>query len=176
MDIKQQLRLNLDGMIGEKIHVLVNHDSEVSTALSNKIQLRYDGDPDEVIQKIEMGNTELSLPGSEFLSFRKSQQGLFGAKVVAKVGALDLGAIASKQEGQTASQTFVGQARRDSLTIKDWEYVKRTFYWIAHPLQLAVNPTADGAGILPIVRINLYLDDKDPATTSAAEHDWASRS
>jgi cell surface protein SprA len=77
LDMKQELSVNLDGTIGEKIHVLVNHDSEVDTDLSNRIKLRYDGDEDEVVQKIEMGNTDLSLPGSEFLSFRKSQQGLF---------------------------------------------------------------------------------------------------
>lgn len=168
LDIKQQLRLNLDGMIGEKIHVLVNHDSEVSTSFSNKIQLRYDGDEDEVIQKIEMGNTDLALPGAEFLSFRKSQQGLFGAKAIAKLGPMDFTVIASKQEGQTASQTFVGQARRDSVVIRDWEYVKRTYYWLAHPVQLAVSPAADGLGILPIRKIDLYLDDKDPRNDIAS--------
>lgn len=162
LDIKQQLRLNLDGTIGEKIHVLVNHDSEVSTSFDNKIQLRYDGDEDEVIQKVEMGNTDLSLPGSEFLSFRKSQQGLFGAKAIAKLGALDFTAIASKQEGQVASQTFVGQARRDSVIIRDWEFVKRTYYWVAPPLQLAQNPGGDGAGVLPVRQVDVFLDDKDP--------------
>ncbi|MFN8176458.1 MAG: cell surface protein SprA [bacterium] len=162
LDIKQQLKLNLDGTIGEKIHVLVNHDSEVATSFSNKIQLRYDGNEDDVVQKIEMGNTDLTLPGAEFLSFRKSQQGLFGAKAIAKLGPLDLTAIASKQEGQTATQTFVGQARRDSVVIRDWEYVKRTYYWIAHPVQLAIAPAADGLGILPVKNIEVYLDDKDP--------------
>jgi hypothetical protein len=162
LDIKQQLRLNLDGTIGEKIHVLVNHDSEVTTAFENKIQLRYDGDEDEVIQKIEMGNTDLSLPGSEFLSFRKSQQGLFGAKAIAKLGALDLTAIASKQEGQVATQTFVGQARRDSLVLRDWEFVKRTYYWVAPPIDLVVDAAPDSAGVLPLAAVEVFLDDKDP--------------
>ncbi|HET9886724.1 MAG TPA: hypothetical protein VFR10_04365, partial [bacterium] len=53
LDMKQQLRVNLDGTIGRKIHVLLNHDSEAQTELTNKIQLRYDGDEDEVVQKIE---------------------------------------------------------------------------------------------------------------------------
>lgn len=162
LDMRQQLRVNLDGTIGTKIHVLVNHDSEVDTDFENKIQLRYDGDDDEVVQKIEMGNTDLSLPGAEFLSFRKSQQGLFGAKAVAKMGPFDMTVIASKQEGKTASQTFVGQARRDSVIVKDWEYVKRTYYWVAHPLDLAISVADDGAGILPITEFELFLDDKRP--------------
>ncbi|MBZ0266584.1 cell surface protein SprA, partial [bacterium] len=162
LDMRQQLRVNLDGTIGTKIHVLVNHDSEVDTDFENKIQLRYDGDDDEVVQKIEMGNTDLSLPGAEFLSFRKSQQGLFGAKAVAKMGPLDLTVIASKQEGKTASQTFVGQARRDSVVVRDWEYVKRTYYWVSHPIDLATSIAADGSGILPITDFELFLDDKRP--------------
>jgi cell surface protein SprA len=108
LDMKQQLRVNLDGTVGEKIHVLVNHDSEVDTDFENKIRLRYDGEEDEVVQKIEMGNTDLVLPGAEFLSFRKSQQGLFGAKAEAKLGPMDFTVIASKQEGQTASQSSSG--------------------------------------------------------------------
>ncbi len=158
LDMNQHLRVNLDGTIGEKIHVLVNHDSEVDTDFENKIQLRYDGDEDEVVQKIEMGNTDLSLPGAEFLSFRKSQQGLFGAKALAKLGALDLTVIASKQEGETATQNFVGRARQDSLRIRDIDYVKRKYYWITPPESLALAPDST---ILPIGDFELFLDDKD---------------
>ncbi len=158
LDMRQQLRVNLDGTIGRKIHVLLNHDSEATTDLSNRIQLRYDGDEDEVVQKIEMGNTELSLPGADFLSFRKSQQGLFGAKAIGKFGPLDLTAIASKQEGQTARQSFVGQARSDSLVIRDVDFVKRKYYFIAPPESLAT----ETAGVLPVTNFELFLDDQNP--------------
>ena len=158
LDMKQELRVNLDGTIGRKIHVLLNHDSQAQTDLSNKIQLRYDGDEDEVVQKIEMGNTELALPGAEFLSFRKSQQGLFGAKALGKFGPLDIGMIASKQEGQTATQTFVGQARRDSVVIDDINYVKRKYYLLADPEILA----NDSLKPTPVRNFELFLDDKNP--------------
>lgn len=157
LDMKQQLRVNLDGTIGRKIHVLLNHDSEANTDLSNKIQLRYDGDEDEVVQKIEMGNTELALPGAEFLSFRKSQQGLFGAKAIGKFGPLDLTAIASKQEGKTARQSFVGQSRRDSVVVRDVDYVKRKYYWVKDPEALADSASSP----LPILTFELFLDDKN---------------
>ncbi len=157
LDMRQQLRVNLDGTIGRKIHVLLNHDSEAATDLSNKIQLRYDGDEDEVVQKIEMGNTELSLPGADFLSFRKSQQGLFGAKAIGKFGPLDVTAIASKQEGQTARQSFVGQARSDSVTIRDVDFVKRKYFFIQAPDAL----TDSTSGILPIGNLEVFLDDQN---------------
>ena len=113
-----------------------------------------------MVQKIEMGNTDLSLPGAEFLSFRKSQQGLFGAKAVAKVGALDLTVIASQQEGETATQTFVGQARQDSTSVQDWQYVKRKYYWVEHPA-LLTESEPDSVGVLPLRNFTLFLDDFD---------------
>jgi hypothetical protein len=103
-----------------------------------------------------MGNTELSLPGAEFLSFRKSQQGLFGAKAIGKFGPMDLTAIASKQEGQTARESFVGQSRRDSLVIRDADYSKRKYFFVADPAALADS----AAGLRPFQTFELFLDDK----------------
>jgi len=162
LDMRQQLRVNLDGTIGEKIHVLVNHDSEVSTQLENKIRLRYDGDEDEIIQKIEMGNTDLSLPGAEFLSFRKSQQGLFGAKTEAKVGNLDLTVIASKQEGETASQSFVGRAQQTAQSFWDTDFIRRRYFFVEDPRFLATAPRDASGRIYESVEI--YLDDRNKTT------------
>ncbi len=159
LDMKQRLRVNLDGTIGEKVHVLVNHDSEVQSALENRIKLRYDGREDEIVKSIEMGNTDLSITGAQFVSYRGTHQGLFGAKMLAQVGALDLSVIASKREGKSARSTFVGKAAKDSLTIYDIEYQKRKYY----ALRMSVDPHAyvfDSISDLP-VRVSIWVDDHD---------------
>jgi cell surface protein SprA len=94
LDMKQHLKIDLEGTVGEKIHVMVHHDSEIETPLENRIKLRYEGDDDEIVQSIEMGNTNLTLPGSQFVSYSGKQEGLFGAKMLAKLGALDVTAVA----------------------------------------------------------------------------------
>jgi hypothetical protein len=135
LDMKQQLKLDLNGTVGEKIHVTVHHDSDIDTPLENRIKLRYDGNEDEIVQKIEMGNTSLNLPGSRFVSYSGQQQGLFGAKMLAKLGGLDLTVIASKQEGRSAGASKTGGASKDSVTLYDMDYVRDKYFFMIDPYQ-----------------------------------------
>lgn len=154
LDMHQHLRMNVNGTIGEKIHVLVDHDSEVQTALENKIKLRYVGDEDEVIQSIEMGNTNLSLGGASFVGYSGQAQGLFGAKMVGQMAGLEFTAIASKQEGKTSRQTFVGKAKEEAQEIRDLDYEKRRFYTVRIPAGAVGRPQFD-----PIDSLSVWLDD-----------------
>ncbi len=153
LDMKQHLKIDLSGTVGEKIHVTVHHDSEIDTPLENRIKLMYQGYDDEIIQSIEMGNTNLNLPGSRFVSYSGMQQGLFGAKMVARLGALDLTLIASKQEGRTASHSFVGAGTRDSVEIADINFIKNKYFFVLDPYELQLDKTFS--------EIEVYLDDGD---------------
>jgi hypothetical protein len=151
LDMKQQLKIDLNGTVGEKIHVTVHHDSEIDTPLENRIKLHYDGDEDEIVQSIEMGNTNLSLPGSRFVSYSGQQQGLFGAKVLAKLGGLDLSLIASKQEGRTAGASFKGTATKDSVTISDMDYIRNKYFFMVDPYERTPGAV--------FTNVTVYLDD-----------------
>jgi Motility related/secretion protein len=128
LDMRQQLQINLDGQIGEKINVQVQHDSETSTPLANRIRLGYKGFEDEIIQKVEIGNTSLVLPGNQFVTFGGRQQGLFGAKVEGKAGKLDFSAVMSKQEGRTDRSTFIGSGSENKQVISDRGYEKNRIF------------------------------------------------
>jgi hypothetical protein len=151
LDMKQQLKIDLNGTVGEKIHVMVHHDSEIETPLENRIKLRYEGDPDEIVQRIEMGNTNLTLPGSRFVSYSGQQQGLFGAKMQAKLGALDLTLIASKQEGRTAGASFVGTRSKDSTTIADLNFFRNKYFFMIDPYERVQGRE--------FTNVKVYLDD-----------------
>jgi hypothetical protein len=178
LDMKQHLKIDLTGTVGEKINVMVHHDSEIDTPLENRIKLRYDGDEDEIVQKIEMGNTNLSLPGSRFVSYSGQQQGLFGAKMLAKLGAMDLTLIASKQEGRTAGASFVGTRSKDSTVVADLDFIRNKYFFMIDPYTRIPGKEFtdvkvyldDGngnnnldTGALPAVA---FLDPADPPDTS----------
>jgi hypothetical protein len=153
LDMKQHLRIDLNGTVGEKIHVMVHHDSEIDTPLENRIKLRYEGHDDEIVQSIEMGNTTLSIPGSEFVSYSGQQKGLFGAKLLAKMGPLDLTAIASKQEGRTAGASFEGAATRDSVVISDVSFLRNKYFFMVDPLLVDLQRS--------FAEVTVYMDDGD---------------
>jgi hypothetical protein len=122
LEMDQVLRVNVEGTVGEKIHVFVDHDSEREFQTKNQVRVQYQGDEDEIIQEIELGDTRLSLPGSRFISGTVPSQGLFGAKARGTLGNFDFTVVATKQENQLEKKSFQGQSSQDSLLIRDFNF------------------------------------------------------
>ena len=163
LDMQQNLTVNLEGTIGRKIHVYVDHRSGGDTfgaSKANQIRVHYDGDEDEIIQKIELGEVNLSLPGTEFVSYSGQHEGLFGAKMTGKVGKLDIVSVASKEEGKSAGASFTGTSESDSLVIKDISYKQNTFF----APDSAILKTAEA-----FLNLNVYLDDRDGSNDIGSE-------
>ncbi len=139
-DIKmeQETNLRLTGTIGEKIGVNLKYNSQMDEQLfdPNNINVKYTGDEDEVVKSIEAGNITLSLAGSRYISYSTSSQGLFGITSRFKYGNLDLSLIASKEEGQKNTQTYIGTSQADSTIFRSKDYASRTMYYIADPYEL----------------------------------------
>ncbi len=129
-EMKQELSVNMTGSIGDKIKVDVDQSSNVSTNLDNKVKLRYEGDEDDMIKTIDLGNTNLSLQGASL-----RQEGLFGIKTAAKMGNFDVTLIASKQDAKTETARFTPSGEKRAVKVTDIECIRRTYYFIAdHPI------------------------------------------
>ena len=133
LDMKQVSRYSIKGSIGTKITVEVDQNSERKTDLANTIKIRYKGEEDEILQTVEAGNTNLSLPNTQFVGYSQRVQGLFGIKATAKVGPLDLTAIVSQEKGSTESAAFTAGASQSTNTKRDYDYLQRTFFWLFTP-------------------------------------------
>ncbi len=136
--MQQESNLRLSGTIGEKITVNMKYNSNQDETLfdPNNVNLKYTGDEDEIVQSIEAGNIALSLSGSRYISYSTSSQGLFGVTAKMKVNALDLTLIASKEEGQKNTRTYIGQSQADSTIIYSKNYSARNFYFLEKPLDI----------------------------------------
>jgi len=99
LHMEQTSKFSITGTVGSKVTVKVDQDSQRDTELANRIEIRYKGEEDEIVQSVEMGNTNLSLPNTQFVGYSESVQGLFGIKATAKVGNLDITAITSPGKG-----------------------------------------------------------------------------
>ncbi|HKW50549.1 MAG TPA: cell surface protein SprA, partial [Candidatus Eisenbacteria bacterium] len=143
LEMKQELNVNLTGSIGDKIKVDVDQSSNVQTSVDNKVKLRYEGDENDMVRSVELGNTNLSVEGASF-----RQEGLFGIKTVMKMGNVDLTTIASKQEGKTETARFTPSGDNRKVQIRDLDYIHRTYFLMADQ-QLKITPGS----------IRLYKDD-----------------
>jgi cell surface protein SprA len=148
LQMEQKSRFKVTGTIGSKVSVEVDQDSQRDVDLANTIKLRYKGDEDEILQSIEAGNTNLSLPNAQFIGYSQSVQGLFGIKATAKIGNLDLTAITSQEKGSSEKTTFNAGAKGNEKKIKDYEYLANTYFW------LGVYHTSDDS----LISVDLYTD------------------
>ncbi|TMQ64819.1 MAG: cell surface protein SprA [Candidatus Eisenbacteria bacterium] len=143
LEMKQELNVNLTGSIGDKIKVDGDQSSNVQTSVDNKVKLRYEGDENDMVRSVELGNTNLSVEGASF-----RQEGLFGVKTVMKMGNVDLTTIASKQQGKTETARFTPSGDSKKVQIRDLDYIHRTYFLIADkPVKIAPGS------------IRLYKDD-----------------
>ncbi|MCD5383544.1 hypothetical protein LR066_02125 [candidate division WOR-3 bacterium] len=129
LEMEQQLRVNLQGTVGQKIHVFIDQDSKCDFDIKNTIRLEYRGDEDEVIREITAGNTDISLP-ARLIGGPRAQKGLFGIRLLGELGPIDFTAIASKQESEIRSESFVGGAQEDSVIIWNTEFIQDRFFYL----------------------------------------------
>ncbi|MBN2537121.1 hypothetical protein JXB37_02470 [candidate division WOR-3 bacterium] len=153
LKMEQQLAVRLDGTVGERTKVSIDHDSERQEG-KNKIKLSYTGTEDEIVQSVELGDTRLSIPGTQYTGDLPAHKGLFGASAQGKLAGVDVYAIASREESQGQTQSFTGQRRVSVDTIYGKEYVRNRFFHVEAPGEL--------------VNLRVYVDDKNPTNNQAS--------
>ncbi|MEO6463405.1 MAG: hypothetical protein ABIP29_10050, partial [Candidatus Eisenbacteria bacterium] len=156
LDMKQDLDIRLDGSLGDKVRVDVAQNSATTVPLANRIGIRYTGYEDEILKNLDLGNTNLSLPGTQYVSYSGRNEGLFGVKAAARIGGTDLAIIASKQEGRSERRSFQGTAQEVTRTIDDLNYVKGKYFFLQRPADhLATGSTIDRA------TLRVFVDNRN---------------
>ncbi|MCP4580021.1 MAG: cell surface protein SprA [candidate division Zixibacteria bacterium] len=132
LHMEQTSRFKIKGQIGSKITIEVDQDSNRDVDLANTLKLRYKGEEDEIIKSVEAGNTNLSLPNSQFIGFSQSVQGLFGIKATAQIGGIELTMITSQEKGTSEKSTFSAGAQSSADTIWDYSYLHNVYFYLGY--------------------------------------------
>lgn len=130
LEFDQTQRISVEGKIGDKVSVNVDHDSERDFDWENNIRISYKGGEDDIVQTIDAGNVSLSLPGSQSLMGSANHQGLFGVKTVSKLGPVNITAIASVVNTEKKSQEYKGKNEAQTLKIQDYNFIKNKYFFI----------------------------------------------
>lgn len=143
----QHLIVNVTGTVGDRIRVNLNHNSQTDRPSDNKVKIEYHGDEDDILQSIEAGDVALSLPGVKLIGAPPQHEGLFGVKGTGQLGPVNFVAIASKETGETNSQSFTGNTKSDTIIRYDTEFARNRFY------MLGFSPSDT------LIELNLFKDD-----------------
>ena len=176
LGIEQESDFTVEGKVGELINIRIDQDTQnfgsaigsgLGDQLSNQIKLDYDGEEDSIFQEVQAGNTTLELPNTRFVGFRQRNKGLFGIRAKGHIGPLAFTTVASHEKSKSNRQTFKGGAAIDTLQLKDYQYIRNTYFFLhefyrAHLLDF--RRLLDGAqfgaeNFVDISRLEVYIND-----------------
>jgi len=133
LTMQQDLDIRLEGQLSDRIKVNLLQNSANQVPLANRIAINYRGDEDDLVQALDLGNTSLTLPGTQYVSYSGRNEGLFGVKTALRYGPLDFTVLASKQEGKSERATYAGGASKQEQTLADFDYVRGVYYFLYDP-------------------------------------------
>jgi hypothetical protein len=168
LDMRQDLNIALNGSLGDKVHVDVAQNSANTLPLANRIGLRYQGYDDEILKNLDLGNTNLELPGTQYVSYSGRNEGLFGVKAAGKIGGTDIALIASKQEGRSERKSFQGTAQEVIRTIDDLNYIKGKYFFLQRPADQLANGTS-----VDLATLKVWVDDKNGSNNQGVRGGYA---
>jgi len=141
-----QYSIRSGGVVGQRLHVNVDFDSEREFDANNNLQVWYEGLEDEVLRRVEAGNVSFQAPGSRFISAAIPANN-FGVQAVAQVGALEMRGIYAQQKGNVVrDRTFrVGETTTEPIDreFRDLDYESGRFFFVVDPAALPGFPAID---------------------------------
>ncbi len=151
LDMQQDLDIQLEGQLSDRIKVNLLQNTGIQVPLANRIAINYKGDEDDLVQALDLGNTNLTLPGTQYVSYSGKNEGLFGAKATTRIGPLDFTMLASKQEGRSERAAYAGGASSQKQSISDHDWIHGRFFFLYEP---------NGPSLyIPPDSVQVYLDD-----------------
>ena len=102
-------------LIGRRMHVDIDYDTERDFNARNNIQLYYEGLEDEVVRRVEVGTVTFRPPASRFLTASIPANN-FGVNATFEIGALSLQGIAATQKGSVVAELSLQRNRSLSVS------------------------------------------------------------
>ncbi len=166
-DFDQSVQINLNSQIGEKLKLGINYNTQATFSFENEVKLEYNGDEDDIIQDIQAGNINWSLPGTLI----QGSQSLFGFKLDMKFGKLTVSSVFSQKKGESNSITVQNGATAQEFEIDVTQYEKNKHFFLSHKFKelydnaLSKLPTINSG--ISINKIEVWVTNKSGNYTDA---------
>ncbi len=130
-DFDMNIRMNMDGQIGEKLKLNTNYNTQATFDFDRQLKLQYDSESfsdDEILKNIEAGNVSLPLKGSLI----QGSQALFGLKTDLQFGRLWLTTIISQQNSEPKTLKIEKGAQIQEFLVDILDYDENRHFFLSH--------------------------------------------
>lgn len=144
--IDNQVMLRSQGIIGKRVNVNIDLDTQRDFTNANTISVFYQGLQDEVVRRIDVGTVQFRPPASRFLTAGIPTNN-FGVSTELEIGDLSVQALAATQRGSVvADRTYrIGSetVQPQDRLIRDLDYEPGRFFWTIDPRTIPGFPSVD---------------------------------
>jgi cell surface protein SprA len=116
------------GQAKEKMNILGNFDTKASFGLENRFKLNFKNDPEDILQKVELGN--ITMPNRSQLI--PGVQNLMGVKLGMKFGKLDVTTVIAQQNSRTESIMINGGSQSRGFELRCDNYDENRHFFLSH--------------------------------------------
>lgn len=127
-NFNQQIQMSVNGMLGQKVRVGANFDSNNSFDFENQLKVEYAGFEEDIIKSIEIGNVSMPVQNSLI----QGAQNLFGVKTQLQFGKLFMTAVASTQRGRRDEIVIEGGNQGRPFEIRASNYDENRHFFLSH--------------------------------------------
>ncbi len=144
--LDNQVNIRSSGLLGQRVHVNVDFDTERDYSSNNNVQIYYEGLEDEIVRRVDIGTVVFQPPPSRFITAAVPANN-FGVNATFEVGPVTLQTLAATQKGSVVSErTYtVGQttSQAQDRQVRDLDFESGRFFWVVDPDSLPGYPALD---------------------------------
>ena len=144
--LDNQMSIRSGGVIGRRLRVNVDWDTQRDYTNSNIIQVYYEGLEDEPVRRVEVGSVAFRPPPSRYLTASIPTNN-FGVNALFELGQLQMQVLAATQKGSAIGERVftIGQATAtpQDRSQRDLDFEYGRFYWTVDPRTLPHYPAID---------------------------------
>ena len=163
-EFDQDIQLNVMAKIGDKINFNINKNTKATFNYQDKLDLKYEGKEDEIIQLLEAGNVSFPLNSTLITG----TQQLFGIRSKLKFGNTTISTIVSYQESESQNITVQGGAQTNDFTLNCLDYEENRHFFLSQYFRdhyeeaLSTLPTVTSS--VNIIKIEVWVTNTNTAT------------
>ncbi len=120
----QDIKVNVTGRIGDKFKLSTDWNTRRQFEYDNKFKVGFEGEDDDIIKLIELGNVNLPLP----TTLITGGQTLFGLRADFQFGKLFLKTIAAQKRGERKFVNVKGGSNKQYFQVRAYDYARNHFF------------------------------------------------
>ncbi|MHC5200715.1 T9SS outer membrane translocon Sov/SprA [Myroides sp. LJL119] len=126
-DFDQRISMGLHGMVGTRMGVNINYDTQSTFDFQNMMKLAYEPDEDAIIKKIEVGNVSMPISGSLI----RGAHSLFGVRTELQFGRTTISGVFSEQKSETSTVVAQGAGTLEDFELYALDYDEDRHFFLS---------------------------------------------